>query len=73
MELNIILTQEENENWDLVKKKDTPKYKFNHIGIVTNHSYNKEEYASNRAHLQGGTVVWTISMARGYVKKHRNN
>ena len=60
MEPDIILMQEENKNWSLIEKKDGPKYKFNYIGIVTNHSCNKEECTSSRAHLQGGTAVWTI-------------
>ena len=73
MELDIILIQEINKNWSLIEKKDRPKYKFDHIGIVTNHSYNNDEYASNRTHLQGGTAVWMIGAARGYVKKHKND
>ena len=56
-EVDIILTQEENRRWKVIKNKDTPKHKFDHIGIVTNHAYNKEENLINGMHIRGGTAV----------------
>ena len=65
IEPDIILMQEENKNWNQIKKKDSPKYNFDHMGIVTNHAYNKEKQAYNRVCLQGGATVWTIGATRG--------
>ena len=70
-EADIILTQEENRKWDAIKKKDTPEHKFDYIRIVTNHTYNEENNHVIGTHQQGGTAVWTMGRARGYITKHR--
>ena len=69
-EPDIILTQEENRKWEIVERRDMPKYKFDHMGIVTNHETNKKEDLISGTHLQGGNAIWMIGKARGYIEKN---
>ena len=73
MEADVILMQEENRKWNAIEKKDTSKHKFDHIGIVTNHAYKEEDNLINGTQLQGGTAIWTMGRARGYITKHRQD
>ena len=59
-EPDIILTQEENKKWEVVERKDMPKYKFDHMRIVTNHAMNEKEDLISGTHLQGGNAIWMI-------------
>ena len=72
-EPDIILTQEENRKWEIVERKETPKYKFDHMGIVTNHVTNEKGDQISGTHLQGGNAIWVIGKARGYIERNKHD